>query len=294
MADFIRALRISVYNLRRTISSIRILTVLLIIACFITQNLQAVLEISDFVKIGITPYSFPHLVNDYVCQLVMMAGAVILFCNAPFEDDGYFYMLPRAGKRSWALGQVIYIVSASFLYVMFLLLMSILPLIGHMEFGSEWGKIWGTLAKTDAGVQFGLLFSVTEYMISNYSPIFALAVSVLLEWCCVSWLGLMIYFLNKLTGKAVGTCVGAFFVLLDICISNDWMPWANRFSPITLAQINAYAGYNLKYHITFQYGIAFFIIGIFVLSVLSILVNYREKAENWLQKLEVKWIQKQR
>ena len=42
MADFIRALRISVYNLRRTISSIRILTVLLIIACFITQNLQAV------------------------------------------------------------------------------------------------------------------------------------------------------------------------------------------------------------------------------------------------------------
>ena len=47
------------------------------------------------------------------------------------------------------------------------------------------------------------LFSVTEYMISNYSPIFALAVSVLLEWCCVSWLGLMIYFLNKLTGKAV-------------------------------------------------------------------------------------------
>ena len=85
MADFIRALRISVYNLRRTISSIRILTVLLIIACFITQNLQAVLEFSDFVKIGITPYSFPHLVNDYVCQLVMMAGAVILFCNAPFE-----------------------------------------------------------------------------------------------------------------------------------------------------------------------------------------------------------------
>ena len=100
--------------------------------------------------------------------------------------------------------------------------------------------------------------------------------------------------MNKLTGKAVGTCVGAFFVLLDICISNDWMPWANRFSPITLAQINAYAGNNLKYHITFQYGIAFFTIGILVLSVLSILVNYREKAENWLQRLEVKWIQKQR
>lgn len=293
MVYIIKALRISGYNLRKTLSSIRILAVLLAIACFIIQNMIPVSVFCTFVEIRATPYAFPHLVNDFVCQLVMTAGAVILFCNAPFEDEGYFYILPRAGRLSWALGQVVYIIGVSFLYILFLLLVSVLPLFGHMEFGSEWGKIWGTLAKTDAGRQVGLMFTVTEYVVSRYSPIAALAISALLEWCCVSWLGFMIYLLNKLTGKAVGTCVGAFCVLLDICISNDWIPWARRYSPITLAQIKTYAGINLDYHITFAYGIAFFIIGMLTLSVCGILANYKERAESWLQRLEGKWIRKE-
>ncbi len=294
MACIIRALRVSGYNLRKTFSSIRMLAVLLAIACFIIQNMAPVSEFCELVEMKATPYAFPHLVNDFVCQLVMTAGGVILFCNAPFEDDGYFYILPRAGRFSWALGQVFYIVGVSFLYVLFLLLVSVLPLAGHMELGSQWGKIWGTLAKTDAGIQMGLMFKVTEYVVSRYSPVTAMAISVLLEWCCVSWLGLMVYLLNKLTGKAVGTCAGAFCVLLDISISNDWMPWARCVSPITLAQIKTYAGVNLDHHITFQYAIAFFAIGILVLGVAGILVNYKERTEGWLKRLEVKWKQKGR
>ena len=122
---------------------------------------------------------------------------------------------------------------------------------------------------------------------------YALLISVLLEWWCVSWIGLLIYFFNKLTGKAIGTCMGAFCVLLDICISNDWMAWANRFSPITLAQLNSYTGYNLKYHITFEYGVSFFLIGMLLLTGLSVLANYKDKAENLLKKLEVIWIHRQ-
>lgn len=271
---FTKALRISIYNLRKSISSIRNLTILLIIACFIIQNIDAVSTFSDLVKIKVTPFAFPHLVNDYICQLIMMAGAVALFADAPFEDEGYFYMLPRAGKLSWALGQVIYIIVTSFGYVFLLLFFSIFPLIGKLDLVFEWGKIWGTLAKTDAGMQVGLLFSVTEYMVTHYSAIYALIVSLCLEWLCVCWIGLLIYSLNKMTKNAVGTCVGAFFILLDICISNDWMAWANHFSPITLAQINTYAGYNLKYHITLNYGIVFFLIGILIFSGLSVVANY--------------------
>ena len=174
-----------------------------------------------------------------------MAGVIFIFSNAPYEDDGYFYMLSRSGKLSWALGQIFYSISISLIYILFLLLVSVLPLVGNMDIGCEWGKIWGTLAKTDAGIQVGLLFNVSEYMVSHYSALFALMISVILEWCCASWLGLLIYLLNKLTSKAIGTCAGALCVLFDICISNDWMAWANRFSPITLAQINTYSGINL-------------------------------------------------
>lgn len=153
MVYFIKALRISIYNLKKTISSIRVLTVLLIVAGFILQNLEAVLNFSNLVGVRITPYAFPHLTNDYICQLVIMAGVIFIFSNAPYEDDGYFYMLSRSGKLSWALGQIFYSISISLIYILFLLLVSVLPLVGNMDIGCEWGKIWGTLAKTDAGIQ---------------------------------------------------------------------------------------------------------------------------------------------
>ena len=59
MVYFIKALRISIYNLKKTISSIRVLTVLLIVAGFILQNLEAVLNFSNLVGVRITPYAFP-------------------------------------------------------------------------------------------------------------------------------------------------------------------------------------------------------------------------------------------
>lgn len=275
-----RSLRIASYHFRHITATVRIPVVLIMIALFIMENLRAVTLFSDAVGIPATPYAFPHLTNDYVCQLIMMAGAILLFCDAPFEEKEYPYMLPRAGRLAWSAGQVIYIIGLALLYVLFIFFFSVLPLAGHLEFASEWGKIWGTLAKTDAGVEFGVMLRVTEYMVSHYTALPALFISLALEWACVTWLGLLIYFLNKLTDRPIGTFAGAFCVLLDICIANDWVNWANKFSPITLAQINTYAGYNLRYNITFGYGKVFFVVGILVLVLLCIFANYKDKV--WL------------
>lgn len=273
-----KSVRIAAYHYRHITATARVPIVLAMIALFIKENIRGVALFSSAVGVPATPYAFPHLTNDYVCQLVLMAGAILLFCDAPFEEAEYPYILPRAGRIAWTCGQVGYIASLAFLYVTFILSFSILPLLGHMELGSEWGKIWGTLAKTSAGMEFGVTLRVTEYMVGHYDPLSALFISFVLEWACVTWLGLLIYFLNKLTSRPVGTFAGAFCVLLDICIANDWLYWANKFSPITLAQVNSYAGYNLKYNITFDYGKRFFSIGIIVLILLCFFANYKDRA----------------
>lgn len=277
MENFIKIFRVSSYHMRMLVSTIRTPIVVLMVVCFLIQNLIPVVHFSEAVDIGITPFAFPHLTSDYVCQLIMIAGAVVLFCNAPFEDEGYLYMLPRVGRFSWALGQVFFILEVSFIYTLILFFASNIPFIGHLNLEMEWGKIWGTLAKTDAGSQYGLSFQVSEHIVSNYRTVTITAISLFLEWACVSWIGLLIYFFNKLTARSVGTFIGAFWVLLDICISNDWMGWANRFSPVSLAQVRTYSGYNLKFHITFLYGVLFFVIGIVVLILLCILTNYKDK-----------------
>lgn len=273
----VKSFRISFCQLRQKMSTVRIWLIFALVGCFLLENLRPVLEFSRAVDVPVTPYAFPHLTNDFVCQLVIMAGAVMIFCDAPFESAGTRYVLPRAGRFYWGLGQVFYIFLVSFLYVLFLLALSVLPFLGDLEIGVQWGKIWGTLAKTTAGMQFGLVFSVTEHMVSEFQAPAALAGSFALEWACTVWLGLLIYVLNKLTLSPAGTIAGAFVILLDVCISNDWLSSANRFSPITLAQLNAYSGWNLRYGITLAYGICFFVFGIGILSVLCIFVNYRDR-----------------
>lgn len=272
-----KILRISVYHFRQITATARIPVVLVMIALFLFENMKPVSLFSYAVGVPVTPYAFPHLTNDYVCQLIMMAGAILLFCDAPFEGKESPYMIFRAGRFSWAGGQVLYIISLAFCYVVFLLIFRVIPFLGNLEFGTAWGKIWGTLAKTGAGIEFGIPVRITEYMVSHFKALPALCFSFLLEWACVVWLGLLIYFLNKISNGPAGTFAGAFCVLLDICIANDWINWANKFSPITLAQLNSYAGYNLRYHITLTYGILFFVIGILFLILLCFAANYKDK-----------------
>lgn len=286
MAFFIKANRISRYNMRMLTENARILTVMLIVFLFIVQNLSSVLLFSKAVNISVTPYAFVFLVNDYICQFIIMAGAVMLFSNAPFEDEGYFYMLPRAGRTSWAVGQMLYIVKLSLLYIGFLMATTVLPFIGHLQLNTEWGKIWGTLAKTDAGSQYGVGFSISEFIVGKYMPVNALLLSLLLEWACILWLGLLIYFGNKVTNKPLGTMAGIFFTLLDICIVNDWMDFAYKGSPVSLAQLETYSGYALKWGIDLNYGIHFFAIGIVLLLVVCLISNYGNRVKECIYLLE--------
>ena len=288
----VKSFRIALCQLRQKTSTPRVWLILIMVGCFVLENLRPVLEFSHAVDVPVTPYAFPHLTNDFICQLIIMAGAVMIFCDAPFEGSGTLYVLPRAGRFHWGLGQVLYIFMMSFLYILFLLLLSVLPFLGNLEFGTQWGKIWGTLAKTNAGMQFGLIFSVTEHMISEFQAPAALAGSLALEWACTAWLGLLIYALNKWTLSPAGTITGAFLILLDICISNDWLYGANRFSPITLAQLNTYAGWNIRYGITLTYGICFFVFGIVILSGLCILGNYRDKFSGRRDLRRMRWKKK--
>lgn len=272
--------------MRMLTENARILTVMLIVFLLVVQNLSSVLLFSKVVNISVTPYAFVFLVNDYICQFIIMAGAIMLFSNAPFEDEGYFYMIHRAGRASWAVGQMLYIVKLSLLYIGFLMVATVVPFIGHLQLDTEWGKIWGTLAKTDAGSQYGVGFSVSEFIVGKYTPVDALILSLLLEWACILWLGLLIYFGNKVTNKPFGTMTGIFFTLLDICIANDWMDFAYKGSPVSLAQLETYSGYALKWGIDLNYGIRFFAISILLLLVVSLISNYGNRMKRCIYLLE--------
>ena len=287
MGCFMKANKVSRYNMRMLWENVRILFVLIIVVLYVMESLSAVLTFSRAMHIDVTPFSFVFLVNNYRMQFVIAACAVILFCNAPFEDESYQYMIFRAGKLSWGLGQILYILKTSILYIASLVIAAIIPFLGHITWSNEWGKIWGTLGKTNAGAEFGVELSVSQNIIRQYEPAYALVISILLEFSCILCIGLLIYFGNKITAKSVGTFAGALIAVLDICVSNDWLDWAYGFSPVSLTQLELFNGFAPKWGINLAYAEKFFMIAIVSLSVLCVAANYKEKAINRISRRRI-------
>lgn len=280
MECFMKANKVSNYNMRMLRENIRIPFTLIVVVLYVMESLFAVLAFSRSVHIDVTPFAFVFIVNHYGMQFVIAACAVILFCNAPFEDESYQYMISRAGKLAWGLGQILYITKMSILYTACLTAATILPFLGHIQWSNEWGKIWGTLGKTNAGAEFGVELSISQNIMRQYEPVNALFISIFLEFSCILYIGLLVYFGNKMSAKSVGTFAGALIAVLDICVSNDWLDWAYGVSPVSLAQLGLFYGFAPKWGINLAYAEKFFMIAIVSLSALCVAANYREKVIN--------------
>lgn len=265
-----KSYRVFLFRFRSAFSSPRLILLLVMVAVYIYGNVSPVADMSADLGIPVRPWAFPHLTNDFICQLVFMATAVVLFCDAPFENEATMYFKYRTGHTSWAMGHVLYIMVLSFLFVLLLQAISIMALIPQLDFQEGWGKIWGTLGKSSIGRQYGVVFTANDYLVGKYTPLEATVYSFLLEWACAAWLGLLSYAGNMLSKKPMGTFLAAAFVLLDVTIYNEWTPAAYAFSPITLAQLSAFSGRNLSYGITLAYAVRFFCVSIFALLCICV------------------------
>lgn len=251
-----------------------ILTVMII---YLYSNMEPIKMFADAVNVKVTPMSSIFLFSDFTCQTTILLGLLFLISNAPFRGGIFRYMVSRTGYKNWTIGTVLYLLLLTFLYVVFIVLMSNLSLWKTLDLHLEWGKIWGTLARTDAADSYGITFGINDYIIGKYNAGKAFLVSFILEWVCMFWLALCTYLLNAMFKKGVGIVASSLFIFLDTMIYNSWTPWAYRISPVTLANIASYTKSNLYYGITFLYAAGFFSISIVGFIFLVILHTSKTK-----------------
>ena len=275
-----KGFRVFCFQIKQELVQVRVLILFIIIAVFIYSCLEPVADMAKAVGEKVSPWAFPHLMNDYICQMVFMVSAVFLFSTAPFEGKAHYYIVQRSGSFSWQLGNVMYIFASSFLFVGFIWGISVISLLSQTKYNNEWGIIWGTLARTNIGNQYGVPFTVFDYIVGVFSPIKATAISFLLEWACVAWMGLVVYLFNCITKKMTGILVASLFVFLDVMIYNSWTPKAYLFSPVTLAQIRVMSGDNLSYGISLGYAVVFFAVTI-TLFIVICLGQGTKKVKKW-------------
>ncbi|MDR2044591.1 MAG: hypothetical protein LBQ15_09555 [Clostridium sp.] len=273
---FYKVFAVWCFQVRQMFCGWKNIGVFLLTGIFVFSNAQQVGDFADLVQLGTRPWIFPHLTNDFICQLVFVAACVALFCDAPWDTDMSPYVLARSGRSAQTAGQLLFILTLGLAFTLYLFAVSVAAILPSAEFAPGWGKVLGTLARTNAGMQIGLSFTVSDYLIGAYSPGEATCLSLALEWGCFVWLGLAVYLFNRNFVRRSGIYIAAAFVLLDITIANALTPFAYRFSPVTLAQLSALSGLNARYGISLNYAVGFFAAGNLLMAITALLLSRRK------------------
>lgn len=234
-----KVVNIALYSMRQLVNDLRILSLFVLMGIFVYNDFKAIGMLTGMTGIKTNPLIFPFYSSDPVKKLILLAGILFLFSDAPFINKNQPYVIIRSKRRPWVLGQILYIIMAAAVYFLFLMTVSILALLPDVTFATNgWGKIVNTLAQTNAGAQIHLQFGIQKEITSFYSPFMASALDFLLNWSAACFFGLLLFIMNLKFGRKIGLAVGGVLLFWDLLIINVLPPKFCYLSPVSLSRLS--------------------------------------------------------
>lgn len=218
-----------------------VIFILLFIMIF--QYTRGIYAMSQLTGERVTPWLFTFLFCDYyvamgVLKIFIFFGVVLLFCNAPFRDNTIIYLISRSNRLIWLVGDLIYIVLTSVIYIGSIFVINMICFLPRITFLKDWGKVIGTLAYTDAQMQYASTLVVSPLILDQYSYWEATLLTFVLSSLGCIFLGVLIYTINSLSnsyGKGISCAV--FFILLSPAVNYLEKPFFSYISPMTWVSI---------------------------------------------------------
>ena len=214
---------------------------------------------------GCMPYLYPFIPSSELMRYLVCGSVILLFCNAPFCDKSFPYILIRAGKRQWVKGVWTYLILASLLLSFVLLGVSVAGLLPHVTFGKAWGDVINKISLSGYVSGYGTAILIDEMVIANYKPMEAVFISFLLQTLLFLILGSIAVCSSLVINQAAGIIIPVFLVVFS-----SFTNWAlNRtlfcLSPVSWMNINEILGMNSDYYPSLKYILLFYILGIIIM-----------------------------
>lgn len=215
-----QAFSVAGYNFRMWHRNPRIILtfVLAFLLCFLLTN-KVVLFAGRY---GTTTQLFEPFIwtfGDSGSILLASLLLVFLFSDMPFLSSGTPLYLMRTSRPIWLMGQVIYILGATALYLLFILLSTALACMGNSFLGNLWSPTAAMLGFSDAGKVIAVpaaqkaMEMVTPYECAGTIFVLMLLYSLLLAFL------MLVFRLWK--GQLAGTVSVFSFTLFGFLLSPD-------------------------------------------------------------------------
>ncbi len=165
-----------------------------------TRPLTAFCMENDYV---ITPWVL-HMLG-VTPQFISTILYITLFSHAPFSSQTVPFTMIRTGKRTWLIGQVVYIVAASFVLVLLTYVSMLITLSPCLGFSAGWGGVLTGLSQ-DSSMLYKvecLLYS-NRAVINRYSAIEGTLIAFGVRWLNAVLVGTMVLFFNTVVRRGSG------------------------------------------------------------------------------------------
>jgi hypothetical protein len=279
---------VSAYNFRGWRKNPRIIITfaLAFVLCFLLSD-KAVRFASDYKTSMQIVEAFVWTFGDSNSILVSSLLLILLFADLPFLGAGVPYYLMRIDRRTWMLGQILYVVLASFLYMLFILVSTSLICMGNSFVGNMWSQTAAILGYSGAGKAVALpalvktlemstpyRCMVTIFALMLLYTLFVMSVMLLVNIRRGQFWGIVSVFVLSLYGFLVNPqTFNAFLQLPDryMYYANVLAGWA---SPLQQA---TYHMHNFGYDLLPRLWMTYAIFGGFILFFFFLSLNAMKK-----------------
>ena len=144
---------------------------------------------------------------------------VFLFSDMPFITSGTPFYLMRISRKTWLSGQVLYIVLATFIYMLFILIATSLVCMSDSFVGNMWSETAAILGYSKAGSAVALP-SIVKTLEMN-TPYQCMATIFLLMLLYSLLMALIMLTFNIRKGQLAGTVSVFVFTLFGLILKPD-------------------------------------------------------------------------
>ncbi|MDO4337432.1 MAG: hypothetical protein Q4C91_04995 [Eubacteriales bacterium] len=255
------------------------INVILFFICMIM--LLPIREICISYNYPVAPYCLPHLFNYLYFQLAFFSVVLYFFSNVPFMNEWEAYRIIRMGRSYWCSINIWMIIVHSYLLMFNLLIWTIIPLTGILEYDQTWGKLLYTLSAVgDDRMYFGISYKI----ISEYSSHQAMAICFLLGGAVISFLGLFMFCISVWANRTTALVSATVIVGLPLIAENYINLYYNKymwlFSPISWLRLEYIENDFVRGLPDLQY-IKAAITGLIILCIVFILIKVRSIDFKW-------------
>ncbi len=157
MKFFKQSLSVASYNFRQWHKNLRIVVTfaLAFILCFLLSD-KAVKFAQEYGTTMQLVEAFVWTFGDSNSILLSSLLLVLLFADMPFISSGTPFYLVRINRKIWITGQALYVVGATFLYLVFILAATSLVCMTQSFAGNMWSETAAILGYSGAGQEVAL------------------------------------------------------------------------------------------------------------------------------------------